>query len=80
MDIDIVEENEQQLQPEPVKVTGKRPANLPVDEAHPFDLEAYISSYKGPWLSVRLSVLIPLCSLLSLRAFQDVRTWTVWCR
>ena len=29
------------------KAVGKRPAVLPVDDAHPFDLENYISSYTG---------------------------------
>ncbi|GBE83515.1 G protein pathway suppressor 1 [Sparassis latifolia] len=70
MDIDIVEENEQQLQPEPVKVTGKRPANLPVDEAHPFDLEAYISSYKGRTYVDRLVQIIALCPSIAAQALQ----------
>jgi COP9 signalosome complex subunit 1 len=27
--------------------TGKQPLLIPVDDAHPFDLDAYISNYTG---------------------------------
>ncbi|OBZ76758.1 COP9 signalosome complex subunit 1b, partial [Grifola frondosa] len=43
MDIDIIEENEQMSTN--FKASGKKPMVVPVDDAHPFDLEAYISSY-----------------------------------
>lgn len=29
------------------KLVDKRPSIVPVDEAHPFDLDAYISGYSG---------------------------------
>ena len=29
------------------KVEGKKPMSVPVDDAHPFDLEAYISQYSS---------------------------------
>ena len=45
MDMDIIEENEQQY--ESLKLLGKRPATLPVDETHPFELETISSGYSG---------------------------------
>lgn len=46
MEIDSIDEGEVvALQSQ--KSAGKRPSILPIDEAHPFDLEAYISGYKG---------------------------------
>ena len=44
MDVDIIDEEMTQIYPS--KAAGKRP-RVPVDDAHPFDLEAYISSYSG---------------------------------
>lgn len=44
MDVDIPEESQAFTAS---KATGKRPVIISVDDAHPFDLEAYISSYTG---------------------------------
>ena len=45
MDMDVIEENDQQYQS--LRLSGKRPATLPVDEAHPFELETISSGYSG---------------------------------
>ena len=44
MDIDIIDEEMPQIYSS--KAAGKRP-RVPVDDAHPFELETYISSYSG---------------------------------
>lgn len=61
MDIDIIEENEQQY--ESARLSGKRPATLPVDEAHPFELETISSGYSGEG--------VPLCMQLEAHCPQD---------
>lgn len=35
-----------------MKAEGKKPMAIPVDDAHPFDLEAYNASYSGAHLTV----------------------------
>lgn len=54
MDMDIIEENEQQY--ELAKLAGKRPATLPVDEAHPFELETISTGYSGEAVSYDICV------------------------
>lgn len=44
MDVDIVEDSKIQ---EGTSSSDKKFIVLPVDEAHPFDLESYISNYSG---------------------------------
>lgn len=51
MDIDVMEENEASL--DASRAGGRHTTALPVDEAHPFDLEAYIGGYSGARHSVR---------------------------
>ncbi|KAI0922627.1 hypothetical protein AcV5_009551 [Taiwanofungus camphoratus] len=67
MDIDIADETEQQHDGH--RSYGKRPV-LPVDEAHPFDLEAYSSSYKGRSAVDRLTQIIALCPSLAMQALH----------
>ncbi len=45
MEVDLLDEFEPTIQ----KSTSKRPPTVTVDDAHPFDLEPYISSYDGMW-------------------------------
>ncbi|KAI0088210.1 G protein pathway suppressor 1 [Irpex rosettiformis] len=49
---------------------GKKQATIPVDDAHPFDLEAYISSYNGRTIVDRLSWIIQQCPTLAPQALQ----------
>ena len=44
MDVDIIDEEMPQIYTS--KAAGKRP-RVPVDDAHPFELETYIGSYSG---------------------------------
>ncbi|PCH37462.1 PCI-domain-containing protein [Wolfiporia cocos MD-104 SS10] len=68
MDVDIIEDAEQQ--PETTKSAGKRPLSLPVDDAHPFELDAFCSSYTGRTLVDRLSHIITLCPTIAGQALQ----------
>jgi len=70
MDIDILEENEQHSQADAGKASGKRPSVLPVDEAHPLDLENYIQSYSGRTAIERLAQIITLCPSIATQALQ----------
>ena len=45
------------------KAEGKKPLAVPVDEAHPFDLEAYDASYSGELLSRCYALFVPLNTL-----------------
>lgn len=45
MDIDVIEDPEYLVSS--AKVYGKKPSFVPIDDAHPFDLESYISAYAG---------------------------------
>ncbi|CAL1709729.1 unnamed protein product [Somion occarium] len=67
MDIDLIDETDF---PNYSKSTGKRPAFVPVDDAHPFDLEAYISTYTGKTVVYRLIHIISICPTLAPQAFQ----------
>lgn len=44
MDVDITEDNAQSSSSQP---SSRRHIIAPVDDAHPFDLEGYISNYTG---------------------------------
>lgn len=55
MDIDTVDENETPAESQ--KAAGKKPLSLPVDDAHPLDLDAITSSYTGPSIMSLLEVL-----------------------
>ena len=47
MDVDTIEDEPYMLPSYAPKAPSKRPLRLAVDEAHPFELEAYIGSYSG---------------------------------
>ncbi|THU84196.1 hypothetical protein K435DRAFT_411875, partial [Dendrothele bispora CBS 962.96] len=66
MDID-----EQEYQPAAVPSTSSRvlPPLVPADDAHPFDLESYISNYTGRGAIDRLIHIISLCPHLAVEAF-----------
>ncbi|KAH8101716.1 PCI-domain-containing protein [Cristinia sonorae] len=69
MDVDLIDETEGHafvIQ----KSAGKRPQVLPIDDAHPFDLEAYISGYSGRAAVDRLTFIIAVCPSLAPQAFQ----------
>ncbi|KAI0634340.1 G protein pathway suppressor 1 [Trametes polyzona] len=68
MDVDIIED-ESRYQPTYVP-KGKRPAKVVVDEAHPFELEAYISSYSGRTYVERLLHIMSVCPTLAPQALQ----------
>ncbi|TCD63420.1 hypothetical protein EIP91_005419 [Steccherinum ochraceum] len=85
MDVDLIDETE--VNPQSQKSAGKRPAILPIDDAHPFDLEAYISSYTGRTAVDRLIYLIAQCPTLAPQAFalaitqmQQLRDTTLYQR
>jgi len=63
-----MDENEQQY--DSAKVAGKRPATLPADDAHPFDLEIISSGYSGRSAVERYIQVISLCPALAFQAFQ----------
>ncbi|KXN81035.1 COP9 signalosome complex subunit 1 [Leucoagaricus sp. SymC.cos] len=66
MDVDLIDElvaTQQQQQP-------KRPAIVPVDDAHPFDLESYISGYSGRTAIDRLIQIVKLCPDIAPEAFN----------
>ncbi|KZT00714.1 G protein pathway suppressor 1 [Laetiporus sulphureus 93-53] len=68
MDVDSVEEGE--VHGETVRRNGRHPTRLPVDDAHPFDLEAYCASYSGRSLVDRMIIVIQLCPTLAVQALQ----------
>ncbi|KAH9854527.1 G protein pathway suppressor 1 [Lenzites betulinus] len=73
MDVDSLEHNyvHQTVLPNLQPAAGKRPLlRLAVDEAHPFELEAYISSYSGRTYIERLLHIMPLCPPLAPQALQ----------
>ncbi len=65
MDIDAPEENAQASTSQP-----KRSFTVPVDDAHPFDLESYISNYSGRTAVDRLIHIIQLCPAIAVEAFH----------
>ncbi|KAK0460584.1 26S proteasome subunit RPN7-domain-containing protein [Desarmillaria tabescens] len=65
MDIDVPEENTQASTSQP-----KRSFTVPVDDAHPFDLESYISNYSGRTAVDRLIHIIQLCPTIAVDAFH----------
>ncbi|KAI0795680.1 26S proteasome subunit RPN7-domain-containing protein [Abortiporus biennis] len=66
MDID----EELELVTPSAKVVGKRPSFVPVDDAHPFDLDAYIASYSGRTAIDKIIFLLPLCPSIAPSAFR----------
>ncbi|KAG7445325.1 G protein pathway suppressor 1 [Guyanagaster necrorhizus] len=65
MDVDAPEENTQASTSQP-----KRSFTVPVDDAHPFDLESYISNYSGRTVVDRLTHIILLCPSIAVDAFH----------
>ncbi len=49
MDVDAPEEL---LLPSTAPKSGRRSTTVPVDDAHPFDLEGYIANYSGAPIAV----------------------------
>ncbi|KAH9474510.1 COP9 signalosome complex subunit 1 [Psilocybe cubensis] len=68
MDVDTIEE----IQPQDGTSSSKvhRPMFLPVDEAHPFDLDSYIANYSGRTAIDRLVFIIVLCPSIAPEAFS----------
>ncbi|KAH8827133.1 26S proteasome subunit RPN7-domain-containing protein [Flagelloscypha sp. PMI_526] len=62
MDIDIVEAKP--------SFSSSRRSFVPVDDAHPFDLDSYISNYEGRTAIDRLIHIISICPTLAPQAFQ----------
>ena len=46
MDIDTIDDTDF-ISITTTKSWGKKPSQVPIDDAHPFDLESYISAYSG---------------------------------
>ncbi|TBU25696.1 PCI-domain-containing protein [Dichomitus squalens] len=67
MDIDIIDDDMSQAYTH--RAIGKRP-RVPVDDAHPFELETYISSYSGRTYVDRLIHIMSICPTLAPQAFQ----------
>ncbi|KDR76888.1 hypothetical protein GALMADRAFT_245996 [Galerina marginata CBS 339.88] len=65
MDIDRIEESQSQQ-----ATTSSRRIVLPVDDAHPFDLDGYISNYSGRTAIDRLIYIMVLCPSIAPEAFQ----------
>ncbi|KAJ7291302.1 26S proteasome subunit RPN7-domain-containing protein [Mycena rebaudengoi] len=65
MDVDIPEENGQSS-----SQYIRRPHFVPVDDAHPFELDGYISNYTGRTAVDRLMHIISSCPSLAAEAFQ----------
>ncbi|EIW74550.1 G protein pathway suppressor 1 [Coniophora puteana RWD-64-598 SS2] len=53
-----------------VRQSQHQPARLPVDDAHPFELDAYISNYSGRTVIDRLVHIISSCPTLAPQALQ----------
>ncbi|KAJ3478810.1 hypothetical protein NLI96_g9502 [Meripilus lineatus] len=66
MDIDLMDEFES---PASQKLNMKRPAIVPIDDNHPFDLDAYINTYSGRTQIDRLIFLLPMCPTLAPQAY-----------
>ncbi|KAI0074359.1 PCI-domain-containing protein [Panus rudis PR-1116 ss-1] len=68
MEIDTAEDIAEHV---PVKAAlPKRPTTLPVDDAHPFDLDAYISAYSGRTVVDRLVYIVSLCPTIAPQAYK----------
>ncbi|KAI8989078.1 G protein pathway suppressor 1 [Trametes punicea] len=71
MDVDIIEEEQQMMsQSHGSRLAGKRPLRITVDEAHPFEIETYISSYTGRTYVDRLLHIMSVCPALAPQALQ----------
>ncbi|KAH9903344.1 G protein pathway suppressor 1 [Cubamyces lactineus] len=70
MDVDIIEEEQHLAQTQSSRLAGKRPIRVPVDDAHPFELETYISSYSGRTYVERLLHIMSVCPTLAPQALQ----------
>ncbi|KAI0649873.1 G protein pathway suppressor 1 [Trametes meyenii] len=68
MDIDIIEDDS--IAQLASKSAGKRPVRLLVDEAHPFELDTYISSYSGRIYVDRLLHIITISPTFAPQALQ----------
>ncbi|KAF8153316.1 26S proteasome subunit RPN7-domain-containing protein [Crassisporium funariophilum] len=67
MDIDRIEEAQQGSSSTP---PTRRTIVVPVDDAHPFDLESYISNYTGRTAIDRLVHIMIICPSIAPEAFQ----------
>ncbi|KAF8064961.1 26S proteasome subunit RPN7-domain-containing protein [Lyophyllum atratum] len=65
MDVDDDNQQSTSSQPQP-----SRRVMAPVDEAHPFDLESYISNYSGRTAIDRLILILQTCPSIAQEAFQ----------
>jgi COP9 signalosome complex subunit 1 len=52
------------------QTSGKKQTLVPVDDAHPFDLDSYISAYSGRTAVHRLIHIIAICPSIAPQAFQ----------
>ncbi|EDR00057.1 uncharacterized protein LACBIDRAFT_192125 [Laccaria bicolor S238N-H82] len=66
MDIDIIEESQQGGSGQ----SPRRPIIVPVDDAHPFDLEGYIANYTDRTAIDRLIHIASICPSIAMEAFQ----------
>ncbi|KAF8915348.1 G protein pathway suppressor 1 [Mucidula mucida] len=64
MDIDQVDDTQ------PSTSQSKHQLIVPVDDAHPFDLEGYVANYSGRTVVDRLIHIIPLCPSIAVDAYQ----------
>ncbi|KIM57683.1 hypothetical protein SCLCIDRAFT_16897 [Scleroderma citrinum Foug A] len=67
MEIDLIDEQASQSLPQ---TQQKGRSAQPVDDDHPFDLDAYIASYNGRTTVERLVVIISTCPLIAQQALQ----------
>ncbi|KAJ3504550.1 hypothetical protein NMY22_g17884 [Coprinellus aureogranulatus] len=67
MDIDIIEEAQATGGP---SQSFRKPITAPVDDAHPFDLEGYISNYTGRTAIERLIHIVVTCPSIAPEAYQ----------
>ncbi|OSX58352.1 hypothetical protein POSPLADRAFT_1154048 [Postia placenta MAD-698-R-SB12] len=68
MDVDTVDENETPAESQ--KAAGKKPLSLPVDDAHPLDLDAITSSYTDRSIVERLVHITAACPAVAVQALQ----------
>ncbi|KAK7683842.1 hypothetical protein QCA50_013218 [Cerrena zonata] len=68
MDMDMIDETEY-LVSSSAKVFGKKPTFVPIDDAHPFDLESYIAAYSGRTAVDRLTHIISVCPTIAPQAY-----------
>ncbi|EIW53311.1 G protein pathway suppressor 1 [Trametes versicolor FP-101664 SS1] len=70
MDVDIIDNDSQEPPSYLTKSAGKRPLKVVVDESHPLELEAYLSSYSGRAHVDRVLHIMSVCPTLAPQALQ----------